>query len=133
MSAPYAALFETAHATVREEHDGPLEIVEGAIPPELRGVLYRNGPGRLERGGHVYGHLFDGDGMICRYAFEGGAVRYRNRFVRTREYLDEEQADQIRYRNFGTNLPGGMLANIGRLRFKNAANTHVMLSVRPSG
>ena len=35
-----------------ELSDEQLVAVRGAIPAELNGTLYRNGPGRLERGGH---------------------------------------------------------------------------------
>lgn len=116
----------SAHQSVTEEVDVPLNVVEGALPPELRGVLFRNGPGRLERFGVPYGHLFDGDGHVLRFAFDGRTVRYRNRFVQTREVQEETRAGRILYRNFGTNRPGGLLSNLGRLRFKNVANTSVV-------
>ena len=49
--------------------DVALIPVRGAIPPELNGTLYRNGPGRLERDGHRVHHPFDGDGMIAAMRF----------------------------------------------------------------
>jgi len=113
-------------ATVTREHRDVAMPLRGEIPRDLRGVLYRNGPGRLERGGVAYGHLFDGDGMICRYAFDDDGVRFSNRFVRTRWWQREEASDRILYRGFGTNRPGGIHRNLFRLRFKNAANTHVV-------
>lgn len=113
-------------ATVRDEVDVALPCAEGALPEALRGVLWRNGPGRLERGGVAYGHPFDGDGMVTRYAFTDAGVRYRNRFVRTREWADEERAGAIVHRGFGTDRPGGLGPNLLRLRFKNAANTSVV-------
>jgi len=109
-----------------EVDDVLLEVVEGAIPADLRGVLFRNGPGRLERGGFKYGHVFDGDGMVSRVEFTDEGARYRNRFVRTREFLREESEGRIRYRGFGTNRPGGVTENAFRTRFKNAANTSVV-------
>jgi all-trans-8'-apo-beta-carotenal 15,15'-oxygenase len=115
-----------SYDTVRQEVDQELEIAEGKIPEDLRGVLFRNGSGRMERGGVFYGHPFDGDGMLSRFAFTGKGIRYRNRFVRTRWYLDEEKSGRIRYRNFGTNIPGGLLNNAFRIHFKNAANTSVL-------
>ena len=42
----------------------PLSLLSGHIPEGIRGTLYRNGPGRLERGGQKVGHWFDGDGAI---------------------------------------------------------------------
>jgi len=124
-SEPAEAVFRS-YETVAEESDQDLTIVEGEIPGDLRGVLYRNGSGRMERAGVFYGHPFDGDGMVSRFAFTHLGIHYRNRFVRTRGYVEEEIAGRILYRNFGTNIPGGILKNLFRVRFKNAANTSVI-------
>jgi all-trans-8'-apo-beta-carotenal 15,15'-oxygenase len=119
-------ILRRSFATVEEEHTDLTLHVRGEIPAGLKGVLYRNGPGRMERGGHDYGHLFDGDGHVCRFSFDGGRVGYTNRYVRTAFFDEEERAGRIIYRCLGTNRPGGMPANFLRLRFKNAANTHVI-------
>ncbi|NBC48946.1 MAG: lignostilbene alpha-beta-dioxygenase [Gammaproteobacteria bacterium] len=115
-----------AQTPVEQEYND-LELgVSGTLPPTLNGVLFRNGPGRFERGGVPYGHAFDGDGHICRFEFNNGRVYYRNRFVRTRAYLAEERAGRMLWRGFGTQKPGGLPANLLRLRFKNAANTSII-------
>ncbi len=121
-------IFYRANRPVTEEHDVPLEVIEGAVPAALRGVHFRNGPGRQEAFGVPYEHPFDGDGMITRFAFDGSdaPVRYRNRFVRTREFEAEAQAGRMLYRAFGTNLPGGLRTNLLRMTFKNAANTSIV-------
>jgi all-trans-8'-apo-beta-carotenal 15,15'-oxygenase len=116
-----------SNEAVVDEVDTTLAIVEGALPGGLRGVLYRNGPGRMELYGQRYGHPFDGDGHINRFEFTGLGVGYRNRYVRTREFLEEESARKILYRSFGTNIPGGLHKNLLRMRFKNAANTSVVM------
>jgi all-trans-8'-apo-beta-carotenal 15,15'-oxygenase len=118
----------SAFRNVGVELEGvPLTAVRGAIPQELAGTLYRNGPGRLERGGHWVHHPFDGDGMITALRFAGGTADLRNRFVRTEGWQAEEQADRFLYRGvFGTQKPGGPLANAFDLRLKNIANTHVV-------
>jgi len=104
----------------------PLQASKGTIPADLKGTLYRNGPGRLERGGHWVHHPFDGDGMITALRFEGGGVGLTNRFVRTEGWQAEEEAGRYLYRGvFGTQKPGGPLANAFDLRLKNIANTHV--------
>jgi all-trans-8'-apo-beta-carotenal 15,15'-oxygenase len=118
--------YRRCNESVRDEVDVTLRVAEGALPPGLRGVLFRNGPGRQEVFGTPYDHPFDGDGLVTRFAFEEGVVRYRNRFVRTREFVEEERAGRMLYRSFGTNLPGGIRRNFLNLRFKNAANTSVM-------
>lgn len=125
--AEMSAIIDESSRTVTREHsDVALRCTEGAVPPEINGVLYRNGPGRLERNGHRYGHLFDGDGHLVRLAFDAGQVRYTNRFVRTRGLVAEEAAGRLLYRGLGTNRPGGLLANALRMSIKNIANTHVI-------
>jgi all-trans-8'-apo-beta-carotenal 15,15'-oxygenase len=110
-----------------ELSDVPVVAARGTIPAALVGTLYRNGPGRLERGGQWVHHPFDGDGMITALRFEGGMALLRNRFVRTEGWQAEEQAERFVYRGvFGTQKPGGPLANAFDLRLKNIANTHVV-------
>jgi all-trans-8'-apo-beta-carotenal 15,15'-oxygenase len=110
-----------------ELSDVPVEAARGTIPAGLVGTLYRNGPGRLERGGQWVHHPFDGDGMITALRFEGGRALLRNRFVRTEGWQAEERAGRFVYRGvFGTQKPGGPLANAFDLRLKNIANTHVV-------
>jgi all-trans-8'-apo-beta-carotenal 15,15'-oxygenase len=105
----------------------PLTPASGSIPAELSGTLYRNGPGRLERGGQWVHHPFDGDGMIASLRFEAGSATLTNRFVRTEGWRAEEAAGKVLYRGvFGTRKPGGPLANVFDLRLKNIANTHVV-------
>lgn len=79
-------------APVVDEVDGPLEVVQGAIPGDLAGAYLRNGPNpRFDPiGGYVY--PIDGDGMVHGVWFEDGAARYRNRFVRTPAIAAEEAA-----------------------------------------
>jgi all-trans-8'-apo-beta-carotenal 15,15'-oxygenase len=110
-----------------ELDDVPVTAARGAVPAGLRGTLYRNGPGRLERGGQWVHHPFDGDGMIAALRFSDAGVTLRNRFVRTEGWLAEEEAGRLLYRGvFGTQKPGGPLANAFDLRLKNIANTHVV-------
>ena len=118
----------SAFRNVGVELDGvAVAPVRGEIPSELVGTLYRNGPGRLERGGQWVHHPFDGDGMITALRFAGGQAELRNRFVRTEGWQAEEQAGRVLYRGvFGTQKPGGPVANAFDLRLKNIANTHVV-------
>jgi all-trans-8'-apo-beta-carotenal 15,15'-oxygenase len=118
----------SAFRNVSQELDAaPLTLARGRIPSSLEGTLYRNGPGRMERGGVWFHHPFDGDGMIAAVRFEAGQATLRNRFVRTEGWLAEERAGRLLYRGvFGTQKPGGTLANLFDLRLKNIANTHVV-------
>jgi all-trans-8'-apo-beta-carotenal 15,15'-oxygenase len=90
-----------------------LPLIEGEIPRELRGSLYRNGPGLFERGGVRKPHLLDGDGLVQRLSFDDGAVRYQNAFVRTPKFVAEEAADAYRFSTWSMRRPGGVLANLG--------------------
>ena len=111
----------------QELSDVVLEPTRGQVPDELAGVLYRNGPGRLERGGQWLHHPFDGDGMITALQLAGGQLQLSNRFVRTEGWLAEEAAGKVLYRGvFGSQKPGGMMANAFDLRLKNIANTGVV-------
>ena len=118
----------SAFRNVDVELDGvAVQAARGTVPQELQGTLYRNGPGRLERGGQWLHHPFDGDGMITALRFEQGRVQLRNRFIRTEGWQAEEAAGKWLYRGvFGTQKPGGALANAFDLRLKNIANTHVV-------
>jgi all-trans-8'-apo-beta-carotenal 15,15'-oxygenase len=81
----------------------------------------------MERGGVWFHHPFDGDGMIAAIRFADGRATLRNRFVRSEGWLAEEKAGKLLYRGvFGTQKPGGPLANAFDLRLKNIANTHVV-------
>ena len=104
-----------------DEHDYGVDAVEGEIPAELAGTLYRNGPGRWQdHTGRPLHHLFDGDGMISAFTIDRGAVHYRNRYVRTQHYRGKSGT-----RHLGTDATGGLLANIARLP-PNLANTNVV-------
>ncbi|MBD1909537.1 MULTISPECIES: carotenoid oxygenase family protein [unclassified Leptolyngbya] len=119
--------WRTGYRSLTEELDYTIDEVEGEIPLQLHGTLFRNGPGLLERGGQRYRHPFDGDGMICAIAFKDGKAHFRNRFVRTEGFIAEEKAQKILYRGvFGTQKPGGWLANAFDFRLKNIANTNVI-------
>jgi all-trans-8'-apo-beta-carotenal 15,15'-oxygenase len=101
----------------------PLSILTGQIPVGLAGSLYRNGPGRLMRGGQMMGHWFDGDGAILAVHFGAGQARATYRYVQTAGYVAESQADRLLYSNYGLRAPGlkGLLRGV-----KNAANTGVL-------
>ncbi|MSP52368.1 MAG: hypothetical protein EXQ91_08280 [Alphaproteobacteria bacterium] len=83
--------------SLRSEFDY-FAAVSGEIPGDLRGTLYRNGPGLFERGGVTKGSLLDGDGMIQALTFGDAGVRLRNRFVRTPKFVAEKKAAQFRFR-----------------------------------
>nr|WP_318276509.1 carotenoid oxygenase family protein [Mycobacterium eburneum] len=110
------------------EHDYLLDDEFGAVPPGLRGTLYRNGAGRWESGGSPVGHIFDGDGMLSMFVFDQGGVRFRNRYVRTNHYLRGNHCAGPAGRNTGTMRGNGSFwANAFRWPLSNLANTNAVL------
>jgi all-trans-8'-apo-beta-carotenal 15,15'-oxygenase len=119
--------WQRGYNSLKEEFDYWIEDVDGKVPSDLCGTLFRNGPGLLDINGERLHHPFDGDGMICAISFKNGRAHFRNRFVRTEGYCQEQKAGRILYRGvFGTQKPGGWLANAFDFRLKNIANTHVI-------
>jgi len=109
------------------EYDYWVDNIEGEIPPQLNGTLFRNGPGLLDIHGIPLKHPFDGDGMVCAFTFKNGKCHFRNRFVRTEAYVQEQTTGKMLYRGvFGTEKPGGLLNNILDLKLKNIANTNII-------
>ncbi|MBD2258201.1 carotenoid oxygenase family protein [Pseudanabaena sp. FACHB-2040] len=104
-----------------------IEDIEGQIPADLEGTLFRNGPGLLDVGGYPVKHPFDGDGLINSIAFKQGRAFFRSRYIRTEGYVAEQKQGKPVFRGvFGTQKPGGVLANAFDLKLKNIANTHVV-------
>lgn len=106
-----------------EEYSYWIEDVEGDLPADLAGTFIRNGPGRQRIGAQPYGHWFDGDGMLSVFSFVDGRAHFKNAYVKTPKYLEETAAQAIRYRGFGTQIPGGTLRNVLRMP-GNPANTN---------
>lgn len=101
--------------------------VEGELPPELRGTLYRIGPARWDIYGERLRHWFDGDGMVHALTLGGGEVRYRCRFVQQSAHVAEDRARRRLFGSFGTSPPGGRLRRfLRRKRRRNPANTHIV-------
>jgi carotenoid cleavage dioxygenase-like enzyme len=94
--------------------------VEGAIPAELSGTLYRIGPGSKNTQGTALTHFFDGDGLVTRIQLGGGAVSIRSRFVETTERLQEISAGKMLFDDYGTPSPARPRG------YKYSPNIHVL-------
>lgn len=79
--------------------------VRGALPRELAGELYRNGPNPQFPNADARNHWFAGDGMIHSVRIEDGRAHYRNRWVRTPKWLAEHDAGRALFAGFGGKLP----------------------------
>lgn len=115
---------------IRREHGFEPLRIEGAIPAELRGSFYRNGPGLVELLGRRYDHWFDGDGVVNAIRFDGGAAEGSVRLLRTNGLTEERRRGAPYFGAYGTKTPG--FWNPWRAyRFaagtsKNPANTSVL-------
>jgi carotenoid cleavage dioxygenase-like enzyme len=93
--------------------------VAGAIPRELNGTYYRNGPNPAFEPPGRY-HWFDGDGMIHAITFEDGRARYRNRYVMSAGLREERAAGQALFRGLLDLNPSEAPS------FKNTGNTNIV-------
>jgi carotenoid cleavage dioxygenase len=112
-------------APVFDELDVAELPVRGRLPAELRGTYVRNGPNPQFEPLGPYTYPFDGDGMLHAFTFDGGKVRYRNRWVVTRDLAAERRAGRALY--------GGLLNPVvpdvpdaDPDPFKNFSNTSVV-------
>lgn len=108
-------------APVAVETDLPELVVRGALPRELNGTLFRNGPN--PRFPAADAHWFVGDGMVHAFTLADGRARYRNRWVRTPKWLAEDAAGRSLYHGFGQlrpDVPAGAGGDGG------VANTNVL-------
>jgi carotenoid cleavage dioxygenase-like enzyme len=122
MAAPESSVnpfLQGNFAPWRMEGDAPdLEVI-GALPRELAGTYFRNGPNPAFEPIGRY-HWFDGDGMIHAIRIADGRAHYRNRWVASEGLQEERAAGHALY-------PG--LLELGRMeapRFKVTANTNTV-------
>ncbi len=108
----------------REHGFEPLEL-EGTLPAELRGTLYRNGPGLFGQHGVRYTHPFEGDGACTAIRIENGRAFGASKIADTAGLREERRAGKILY---GLSAPWPRrVANMMRGKQKNTANTNVMM------
>ena len=108
----------------REHGFEPLEI-QGTLPAELRGTLYRNGPGQFGIHGKRYSHPFEGDGAVTAVRFENGRAFGASKVTETAGLKEERAAGRMLY---GLKAPWlRRVRNALTNRQKNTANTNVMM------
>ena len=74
-----------------EEYNATGMECVGEIPTDIDGVYLRNTENQVHEPIGRY-HPFDGDGMLHIMSFADGVAEYRNRFVRTKGFLAEQEA-----------------------------------------
>jgi len=88
-------------APLSSEDDFAELPLEGALPHELAGTLYRNGPNPQFPPRDDNYHWFLGDGMLHAFFIANGKVSYRNRFIRTPKWDVEHKAGKALFGSWG--------------------------------
>ena len=83
-------------APVQEEVVAKNLKIIGKLPPDLDGMFVRNGPNPQFPPIRNY-HWFEGDGMLHGVRIREGAASYRNRYIRTRGWQQEQSRGQSIY------------------------------------
>ena len=112
------------YCDVPREHGFEALKVDGDLPPDLAGTLYRNGPGLFGSFGRRYYHMFEGQGAICAVRFGEGVARGAHRVVESAGLLEERAAGRSLYDSAASR--GRRIANRLRGRDKNSANVNVL-------
>ena len=110
-------------APLREENDFADLKIAGAMPSELSGTYYRNGPNPQFEPRDANYHWFAGDGMIHAFTVSNGKISYRNRYVRTPKWELEHKAGKSLFGTFGnpmTSSPRALTTDSG------VANTNIV-------
>jgi carotenoid cleavage dioxygenase-like enzyme len=82
MTGPFTPNYVEYNAT-------DLEVI-GKIPERLNGVYLRNTQNPVHQPLGTF-HVFDGDGMLHLMSFQNGRCEYRNRFIRTKAFQEEQR------------------------------------------
>jgi carotenoid cleavage dioxygenase-like enzyme len=125
MATPFPAdnpLLRGAFEPLRSECDCADLIIDGALPPDLKGVLYRIGPNPQFAPRGPYNPL-QGDGMVHAFEIRGGRIAYRNRWVRTQQWRLEREAGRAL---FSTGDPRGADPSVAGMRTDGVANTNIV-------
>jgi Retinal pigment epithelial membrane protein len=89
-----------------------IDEIDGTLPDDLVGTLYRNGPGKMGINGQRVAHALDGDGLVLQITFSPPnpdsssgqrEVKFQSRFVQTKHFTEELNANSFVLRGtFGT-------------------------------
>lgn len=116
-----------AWSPLHEEVDAEDMDVIGTIPTDLNGVYVRNTENPVHDAIGVY-HPFDGDGMIHAMSFRNGKASYRNRFVKTAGFEQEQEAGRSLWAGIAANPKKSERAGWGaRGGLKDSSSTDVVI------
>lgn len=126
---PYNAYFDP----LAFETDGLDLPIEGRLPGELAGTLYRNGPNPQFPGAAAHWSL--GDGMIHAFRLEGGRASCRNRWIRTARFENERAVGRALKGTYGFDQDDGtanthVIGHAGRLLALEEAHAPIAIDAR---
>lgn len=103
-------------------------LTNAKLPHDIEGTYFRNGPGKFTHGGskEKVTHPFDGEGMVTAITIRNGKALFRNKLVKTDSIIQEDRAKKRLYRSAFSQIKGGFLSNIFKIKVKNIANTNVL-------
>lgn len=103
--------------------------VTGELPTWLNGVYMRNGPNPHFHS-EDYTYPYDGDGMLHAIYFEKDGVKYRNRWIKTKELEAEKRAKKSLWHSLikpkFPKLKDRKLFDVPFTPVKNTANTNIV-------
>ena len=108
----------------REHGFEPLRI-EGRLPPELEGTLYRNGAGIFDRFGERCRHWFDADAALTAVRIRDGKAQGATRIHRTPAFEREERAGRRLFGGWNTPMKRPLRELFGK-DTKNPSSTAVL-------
>ncbi len=79
--------------------------IDGKVPADIRGTLFRTAPGTADCFGTKLRHLFDGDAYIAGWRIDERGVSLKGRFVPSPARLKEREAGKMLFNEYGTNAP----------------------------
>ena len=116
--------YDSLTGNIQREHGFEKLRIEGKIPLDLNGTLFRNGPGQNSNFGIRYSHLFEGDGALSAVQIQNGEARAAVKLIQTQGLLAEEQAGKLLY-GFAAPWRQRIYSSL-KGRGKNTANTNVI-------
>lgn len=130
MAAPTPGNWHRCFADLTDEHGFADLEVEGRLPADLRGTVYRNSAARFHHPGGRFGHWFDGDGAVSAVRFADGGAQGAVRLVQTEARAQEARTGKLSNGGFRTPTPSVLrqLYRVlrGRTVSRNPANTSVV-------
>lgn len=97
------ASFHTTQSTAQQQTD-----ISGTLPPWLKGMYLRNGPGTYENGSpQGMLHMFDGYAMIVKLDINGecNTITSSHAFVESSAYSHYKSKGRMKWREFATPIP----------------------------